>query len=369
LLYPFTPEVGTWAEGAFWPDPFFIPLQIAKCQGPNLVITELADTPERIYPPVMPAWVSPADTVGSGSYTLGWTDPGGLNGAVAFKLDELFGSQIKVDSAESGTGNWIAQGFTVSTAHAASPTHSFFGGMAEGLRNRMTAMHYYHVGANDTLKAKVWYDIELNWDYAYVEVSTDGGAHFTPIAGSITTGTNPYGNNRGNGITGSSAGAFASAKFPLTAFAGQDVLLRLSYETDEAITGAGIIFDDIGPIQTYSSVVTLAAATPATTYPVSGKSLGTYQYQLRSTDAQGQKSKATAPRKVSVYYIVRGDMDNDSVRDVIDVSLLIDYVFSGGPGSVLPGAEECNCIPGVDVMDVIALIDYVFRGAAEPFCP
>jgi hypothetical protein len=209
----------------------------------------------------------------------------------------------------------------------------------------------------------------LNWDYAYVEVSTDGGAHFTPIPGSITTSTDPYGNNRGNGITGSSANAFVNAKFPLVAFAGQDVLFRLSYETDEATTGVGVFFDDIGPIQAYNSVVTLAAATPATTYPVTGKSFGTYQYQLRSTDAQGQKSKATAPWKVTVYYLARGDMDNNAVRDVIDITLLIDYVFSGGPGSVLPGAEECNCVPGVDVMDLVMLIDYVFRGGAEPIYP
>jgi hypothetical protein len=368
-IYAFTPEVGTWAEGGFWPDPSFIPAQIAKCQGPNLVIIELADTPERIFPPAMPTWVSPGDTVGSGSYSLGWSDPGGLNAAVAFKLDEMFGPHVMTDDAEGGMTNWIAQGFTLSTAHAASGTHSYFGGYAHGLRSRLTTSEYYRVQPNDTLHAKVWYDIETDWDYAYAEISTDGGAHFTPLAGNRTTGTNPYGNNRGNGITGTSGGVFVNATFPLTAYNGQDVLFRLSYETDEATLGSGVFFDDVGRIQAYDSVVTLAAATPATTFAVSGKSFGTYQYRVQATDAQGQKSRVTAPRRVTAYFVTLGDMNNDAAHDVMDIVLLIDYVFRGGSGSVLPGAAECNCVPGVDVMDIVLLIDHVFRGGPAPSCP
>jgi hypothetical protein len=368
-VYAFTPEVGTYAEGAFWPDPFYIPAQIAKCQGPNLVIIELADTPERIFPPAEPTWVSPTDTVGSGSYSLGWSDPGGLNAAVAYRLDELFGPHVKTDNAEGGITDWVAQGFALSTTRAASGTHSYFGGYAEGLRSRLTTSEFYHVPPNDTLRAMMWYDIETDWDYAYAEISTDGGAHFTPLAGNRTTGTNPYGNNRGNGITGTSGGVFVTAKFPLSSYAGQDVLFRLSYETDEAVTGEGVWFDNIGLIQAYDSVVTLAAATSAMTFPVSGKTFGTYQYRLQATDAQGQKSRVTQPRAVTVYYLSRGDMNNDGMRDIFDIIDLIDYVFSGGPGSALPGAEECNCVPGVDIMDIVLLIDHVFRGGPAPNCP
>ncbi len=372
-MYSFTPEVGTSAEGTsgngFWPQLPYIPLQIAKCQGSNMVIIDLADTPERIYPPVMPTWTAPSDTVTGGDYTLGWSDPGGLNGAVSYKLEELYGGQVKIDSAESGMGNWISQGFALSTAQYSSFSHSFYGGNADGLNNSMTANFYYHVKPNDTLKAKIWWDIETDWDYAYVEASTDGGAHFTPLNGNVTTGTNPHGNNRGNGITGTSGGAFTNAVFPLNALAGQDVLFRLSYETDEFTTGVGVYFDDVSPVQVYDSVLTRAAALSATTFPVTGKPNGSYRYRLTSTDAQGQKSKVTSPKEVTVMSVTRGDMNNDGARDIMDVVGLIDYIFSNGPGPVIPGAEECNCVPGVDVMDLVMLIDNVFRGGPEPNCP
>jgi hypothetical protein len=77
----------------------------------------------------------------------------------------------------------------------------------------------------------------------------------------------------------------------------------------------------------------------------------------------------TAPRKVTVYFATRGDMDNNGVRNVIDITKLISYVFSGGPGAVIPGAEECNCTSSVDVMDIIFLIDHVFRNGPAPNCP
>lgn len=372
-IYSFTPEVGTSAEGTngngFWPQPAYIPIQIEECQGSNIALIDLTHTPERIYPPVIPTWLSPSDTVSSGDYTLGWSDPGGLNGAMAFKLEELFGGHVGTDDAEHGLANWISVGFTLSTAHSVSPTRSFYGGNANGLRNSLTAKYSYHVGPNDTVKAKVWYDIEVDWDYAYVEVSTDGGAHFTPVQGNVSSGTNPHGNNRGYGITGSSGGAFVNATFPLNAYAGQNVLFRLSYDTDELTTGAGVFFDNVSPVQSYDSVVILAAATPLTTYSVTGKANGSYQYRLTSTDAHGQKSKMTPPWPVTVLSVTRGDMNNDGVRDVIDIVNLIDYVFSNGPGSSIPGAEELNCVPGVDVMDLIMLIDYVFRSGPEPVCP
>ncbi len=65
----------------------------------------------------------------------------------------------------------------------------------------MTAKVPIDVSAGDTLEFWTWYDIEDDWDYAYVEVSTDGGSYFRSIPGNITTTYNPNGNNAGHGIT------------------------------------------------------------------------------------------------------------------------------------------------------------------------
>ena len=48
-----------------------------------------------------------------------------------------------------------------------------------------------------SLSAKVSYDIELDWDYAYLTVNG------SPVATNLSTNTNPNGQNFGNGITGS----------------------------------------------------------------------------------------------------------------------------------------------------------------------
>jgi len=76
-----------------------------------------------------------------------------------------------------------------------------------------------------------WYSIEEDWDYAYVEISTDGGNTFFSIPGNVTTTSNPHGSNMGNGITGSSGG-WVEGKFDLGDYAGQQIYLRLRYVTD-----------------------------------------------------------------------------------------------------------------------------------------
>lgn len=58
-----------------------------------------------------------------------------------------------------------------------------------------------------TLRFWTWYEIERNWDYAFVAVSADGGASWTPLKGASTTNADPKGLNQGNGLTGIQRGA------------------------------------------------------------------------------------------------------------------------------------------------------------------
>jgi immune inhibitor A len=90
-----------------------------------------------------------------------------------------------------------------------------------------------------TLNAKVNYDIETDWDYAYLTV--DG----TNVQTNLSTDTNPNGQNFGHGITGSSGGAYVDLTADLSAFAGKTVDLGFRYWTDPAVVGAGFNVDDI----------------------------------------------------------------------------------------------------------------------------
>jgi immune inhibitor A len=101
----------------------------------------------------------------------------------------------------------------------------------------------FNLAAGSTLTAKVKYNIELDWDYAYLVYSTDNGATWTGVQTDRSTTTNPYGQNYGYGITGSSSGNWidlTAATLP----AG-NVLLGFRYWTDANTGGFGFMVDDI----------------------------------------------------------------------------------------------------------------------------
>ena len=125
-------------------------------------------------------------------------------------------------------------------------------GTGNSLTDRMLALNT-EVGG--TLSFWTWYDIEEEWDYGFVEASTDGGTNWAPLAGSITTTSNNPNNSTAwanslvagqastnAAITGSSSG-WVEATFELPEASG--VLVRFSYYTDEAVNGAGWFIDDI----------------------------------------------------------------------------------------------------------------------------
>jgi immune inhibitor A len=104
-----------------------------------------------------------------------------------------------------------------------------------------------------SLSAKARYNIEDGWDYAYLIVSTDGGATFSTVPTTLSTNTNPNGQNFGEGITGvSTNGDWVDLAADLSAYGGQTVLLGFEYWTDGAQEGTpgapyqpGISLDDV----------------------------------------------------------------------------------------------------------------------------
>jgi immune inhibitor A len=94
------------------------------------------------------------------------------------------------------------------------------------------------------LTAKVSYEIEQDWDYAYAVYTTDGGASFTPIATNRSVTTNPNGQNFGQGITGSTGGAWVDLTASLAGIpAGAQVGFR--YWTDGANAEPGFLADAV----------------------------------------------------------------------------------------------------------------------------
>ena len=160
-------------------------------------------------------------------FQLGW-----LNYEVAYAGEK---SSLKLGPAEYNTKQ--AQGLFVVlpdkevVAEIGGPyagDYYYYSGAGDDLDNYM--YKEVSVGPGQTLSAKVNYEIELNWDYAYLVMSTDGGATWTTIP-----------TNFGDGITGDSSGwVDLTADLPEG-----DYLLGFNYWTDGNTGGFGFKMDDL----------------------------------------------------------------------------------------------------------------------------
>lgn len=95
-----------------------------------------------------------------------------------------------------------------------------------------------------TLQYQMWYEIEKDYDYVFVEASTDGGKTWKIIQTPSCTSENPSGNSYGCGYNAASNG-WVNEQVDLSQFAGQKVQIRYEYVTDAAVNGEGFMLDDI----------------------------------------------------------------------------------------------------------------------------
>lgn len=118
----------------------------------------------------------------------------------------------------------------------------------DAIDSRLTRTVDLSAVATATLGFWTWYDIEADFDYAYVAVSDDEGASWTTLRTEATTTADPNGNNFGNGLTGTSGGAepvWIRQTADLTPWAGARILLRFEHVTDGALNEEGIAIDDV----------------------------------------------------------------------------------------------------------------------------
>lgn len=163
--------------------------------------------------------------------------------------------------------------------------------------------------ANLKLQFKSWFEIEKDYDYGYVQVCQYSGSDLNCTSlpsqndagegGSTTTNTNPNGNNRGNGITCSSGSTadptcgvvstpepeFITDEFDLTAYAGEDFILRWAYSTDPGLALRGWVIDDIELLQDGTRIYLDDAEDPVT----SNDDTHAYNGWVRSNGSSSQE--------------------------------------------------------------------------------
>jgi immune inhibitor A len=173
-----------------------------------------------------------------------------------------YGDRIYLfDSAADGTFQVNADGtipIVDNLSGMPSPTHELWGNRVDESDTFAERDAVLPAGGSPHLKFGYWYDIEPDFDYAYVRVSDDGGATWDNIACCGSTNTNPNGNNHGNGITGTSGGllgpSWQTADVDLSAYAGKTVEIRFEYVTDPAVLHPGFTVDNVELVDGASTI-------------------------------------------------------------------------------------------------------------------
>jgi immune inhibitor A len=110
----------------------------------------------------------------------------------------------------------------------------------------MTLTHEFDftkVAAPIQMSYWTWYDLEKDYDYAYLTASIDD-SNWEIIKTRSCTTENPMGGNYGCGTTGMSK-VWTQETVDLSKFAGKKVQLRFEYVTDAAVNKGGFLLDDV----------------------------------------------------------------------------------------------------------------------------
>ncbi|NLG40547.1 MAG: hypothetical protein GX544_02500, partial [Chloroflexi bacterium] len=128
--------------------------------------------------------------------------------------------------------------------HPSSGENFFWSNLGDESNMRLTReFDLSQVSGLVELRFNTWYDLEEDYDYAYISASVDG-TNWDILDSQNCTSLNPSGNSYGCGWNGQSDGWIDEA-VDLSQYAGEKVTVRIDYVTDAAVNGKGMAIDDL----------------------------------------------------------------------------------------------------------------------------
>ncbi|MFC4108953.1 immune inhibitor A domain-containing protein [Micromonospora zhanjiangensis] len=151
-------------------------------------------------------------------------------------------------------------------------TKQYFSGNADNLDNTMTRSFDFTGKTSASLSMKARYAIEEGYDYMYLEASTDNGASWKALDG--TVGGKPFPRDASGtpALDGTTGGAWVDLNVPMTSLAGKKALFRFHYRTDGGLSAGGFFGDDI-TVTADGTTVLSDGAEAATTWTLKGFSV------------------------------------------------------------------------------------------------
>ncbi|NPA69126.1 MAG: T9SS type A sorting domain-containing protein [Chlorobi bacterium] len=287
-------------------------------------------------------------TISSGNYSL----------TKSF-TKSYYNTEIIIEDNGNNLDNWISTSWEATNESYSSPDSSVTDSKGTEYQNNASTSITYdgNIDLTDTdnaiLNFKAKWNIENNWDYAQLLISTDNGTSWTPAE---TDRTNP-----GEGSfqpTGEpvydGAADWGTETLDLSSYTGQNIKFRFELHSDGYITEDGFYFDDFKIIKTSSALSASISAEPGcgsnsgkiTVYSNRNENQTFYLCDIDGNILQQQTSN-------SDYYTFtglpdntyRGKTDNGSETSRLSesVQLTNDINMPEAPGSVYADNNEaCN---------------------------
>ncbi len=327
----FTVEIGQ----QFQPPTTHLPqIHRENFDGAWVLLEAAEDIGTDLTPRVIPADMGPDESFPSGNYTIDWTENNPGAPWSAWQIDELSGLTVITDGLNGLSNRFLLDGFSFSTARAYSGSHSLHSSSDESEAvDAFTSVHPYPVQSGDSLTFWIWHDIEEDWDFGYVEISTDG-REFDII----------------ETYTGSTSG-WERRAFSLETYEGKSIFIRFRYTTDSYVTEEGMYIDEVYPAAFFTNVNTLSSSVATTEYDVVGNSSGTYHYRVRALSAQWGWNDYSQLKKVQVLDTGAGTIAG-TVTDSVSGAPLTGALVELYDGMTVVGSDVTDIgeysIAGVD---------------------
>ncbi|MCX5056760.1 MULTISPECIES: immune inhibitor A domain-containing protein [unclassified Streptomyces] len=174
---------------------------------------------------------------------LGWLNYGTAKAGTKSKLT-LGVSAYNTKNKQALVVSLPDKAVTTEVVNPAQGATQWWSGSGNDLKNTLTRSVDLTGKSAATLTLDGYYDIEANYDYLYAEVSTDGGANWTALDGTVDGQAIPRDGSDKPALTGTVDG-YKKLSYSLDSYAGKKIGLRFRYQTDSGVAQKGFAADEI----------------------------------------------------------------------------------------------------------------------------
>ena len=282
----------------------------------------------------------------------------------AYSLSKVFTksyyeTEIIIEDPGNDLGNWTSSAWTVTTEnyHSASSsiTDSEGGEYSNDVNSSITLINEIDLTDIENPNLTFWakWNIESNWDYVQLFISTNNGSSWSPVA---TDNTEPgEGSFQPSGepvYDGSNT--WVQEMIDLSSYIGQSVKFKFEIHTDGSVTEDGFYFDDFTISSTLSSPLSASltaesgCGTNAGIITVYSTMTGTQTFYLRD-DAGNPISDWTGDASFYEFTgidngIYRGQVEKDGETSPLSASVeIINVTENPNAPSAINASESEIC--------------------------